>query len=374
MKLFIFFGTRPEIIRLSEIIKRVKNVKSIKLILINSMQNFDVNLNDNFFLDLKLPTPNYKFKIVKSGYSNFLSNLFNETEIIIKKENPDAVLFLGDTNTCLASIIFKKYSIPIYHIEAGNRSFDENVPEEANRKTIDHIADINFPYSERARTNLLKENIHPQYIYKIGSPLYEVINNNLKKINSSSILKKLKLSKNNFFLISIHREENITNSNNLNKILKIIDEISRIYPSKKLVFTLHPRTKKIIQKKLLNKKIIFNVPFNFSEYMKLQINSLCVISDSGSITEESSILGFKAISIRNSFERHEGLESSTIINSGLDLDSFMKILIYVINLNRKFTVDDYTIKNSSHRVINTILSTYKVVKIWKNKIIKKIDY
>lgn len=357
IKILTVLGTRPEIIRLSSTLRLLE--KYCNHILIHTGQNYDPELFKNFFSDLKIKKPNYQLDINKKGTNiNFISEMLVFVEKIIIKEKPKALIVLGDTNSCLSAYVAKRYKVPIFHIEAGNRSFDQRVPEEINRKIIDHLSDINITYSHYARENLIRENYPPDKVFKIGSPLYEVYQQNKKKIKNSKILKKLKLKKNNYFVCSIHREENIDNYNQLQKLLNFFEKFS-LKNKFKIIFSTHPRTrKKLLNSKIFNnKKIIFAKPFNYCDYMNLQINSKMVLSDSGSITEEASICNFKAINLRQTFERQEGMFSgiSGLNNFDYELfESFEKF--YSQNKGNLGKIQDYEEKNFSKIFLNLLLS------------------
>jgi len=365
LKLITIVGTRPEIIRLSEIIKKCDKYFKHKLIFTN--QNFSDNLSKVFFKDLKIRKPNYIYKIKNSSFGNFYGNVLIETEKIVKKENPDALLILGDTNSAISSLIFKRMGIPVFHLEAGNRSFDNNVPEELNRKIVDTISDFNLVYTESARLNLLLNNHEPRKVILIGSPMNEVINNNLNNINKSKILSKLKLEKNNYFLISLHREENVDHEENLKLLSETIVHLKNKY-KKKVVITNHPRFNQ--KNKLLKNKenIILTEPLGYLDYMKLQLNSFCVLSDSGTIAEESSILKFDAVCIRNSMERPEAIENGNIILCGLNKENIDNSVLLTKEISsKKFTVpNDYQIKNTSDRVVKIIQGLTFVKNHWYN--------
>ena len=358
-KVITVVGTRPEIIRLSRVIEKFD--KKFNHVLIHTNQNQNYELIQIFFEDLKLRKPNYILKKKGSTTFSFLAYSLIEVEKIILKENPDAFLVLGDTNSALTSIVAKKFKIPLFHIEAGNRCFDQNVPEEINRKILDHISDINIVYSSFARRNLIAEGIPNEKLYKLGSPLYEVLSHYTKNLDHSKTLKKYKVKKNNFFLISFHRNENISNKKNFENFCSILELINKKHNNPILVST-HPGTEiaisKIRKKNIFNKKIFFLKPFSFKEYISLQINAKLIISDSGSITEESSILNLNSISLRNTFERQEGLETSSIIISSLDIDNFEKTLNYKLSsVNKKsFAHKEYNNLDFSENVADIIIS------------------
>ena len=333
-KLITVVGTRPEIIRLSEIIKNLD--QNFDHVLVHTNQNYDKNLKDIFFRDLGLKKPNYDLKIMTPSSIKTISKILNGTDDIIKKEKPDAFFILGDTNSALSAISAKKNKVPIIHYEAGNRCFDQRVPEEVNRKIVDHISDLNLTYSEFARDNLIFEGLPKDRVFNIGSPLGEVIKKNENKIKKSNILSKLKIKKKNFFLFSFHREENVDNKERLKKFLLILDKTYEIF-KKDIIVSTHPRTHKMLHKINfdINKRIIFSKPFNFTDYIKLQKESLAVISDSGSISEEASYLSLNAISLRDTIERQEAMSEATVIMSSLDLKEFINNLNLCIRGKKK---------------------------------------
>ena len=357
-KILTVVGTRPEIIRLSRVIEKFD--KKFNHILVHTNQNQNYELNQIFFEDFNLKKPKYIFKNEMSTTFSFLANSLIEIEKIIIKEKPDGFLILGDTNSALTSIVAKKFKIPLFHIEAGNRCFDQNVPEEINRKIIDHISDINIVYSSFARRNLISEGIPNEKLYKLGSPLYEVLNYYTKNLNHSKILRKYKVKKKNFFLVSFHRNENISSEKNLANFCLILDSICKKF-NKPILISTHPGTEiaiSKIQKNKFNKNIFFLKPFSFKEYISLQINSKLIISDSGSITEESSILNLNSISLRNTFERQEGLETSSIIISSLDIDNFEKTLNYKLSspIKKSHAHKDYNNLDFSENVADLVIS------------------
>ncbi len=367
MKILTILGTRPEIIRLSAIIKKLD--KNFNHILVNTGQNFDVNLNKIFFSQFKLKKPKYNLKCRNDSATIFLSELFLKIEKVIKIERPNAILVLGDTNSSLSTIIGKKYKIPIFHIEAGNRCFDQRVPEEINRKIVDHIADINLTYSDYATQNLINEGLHKDRIIKIGSPLLEVFEENKNQIEKSDILKKLKLQKGGFILASIHREENLEDEKNLNEIFKSFIYFINKYKLP-IIFSTHPRTKKRISKikKVNSNKIIFSKPFGYFEFIKLMKNSKFILSDSGSISEETSILSLPSVNIRNVNERQESMEIGTVIMSGLKKSNIINsVEIMLKKRNRKKLVyPDYSFTDVSSTVVNILQSYthYIMSKTW----------
>ena len=331
-KILTVVGTRPEIIRLSRCISQFD--KLFKHVLVYTNQNYDPELSKIFFKDLNLKKPNYIITHTKKETFDILSKNLIEIQKIILKEKPDAFVVLGDTNSALTAYVAKRNKVPLFHIEAGNRCFDQNVPEEINRKIIDHLSDLNIVYSDFARENLIKEGISNNSIIKLGSPLFEVINFYNKKFFKQKVLKKYNLKKNQYYLVSFHREENLLNDNKINEFIKIINFLSKSQNCPVLVST-HPRLRNVLKKNIFKQKIGKNInimkPFNFSDYISLQMESKLVISDSGSIPEEASILNIKSIILRDTFERQEIFSKTSTVISNLNLDSFKKI--FQIELN-----------------------------------------
>tara|TARA_B110000438_G_C15811202_1_gene649741 strand:- start:279 stop:1409 length:1131 start_codon:yes stop_codon:yes gene_type:complete len=361
IKLMIVVGTRPELIRLSMIIIKINNSDAYECILVHTGQNYDYELNEIFFKDLKLPKPKYFLDAAGPNGIITLGKILISIDPIIDKENPDAFLILGDTNSCLCAIAAKKKQVPVFHFEAGNRCFDDRVPEEINRRIVDHISDINLTYSSISREYLLREGISPDKIIKLGSPMYEVLSNNKDQIDKSNILSKLKLSKGCYFLVSSHREENINTANFL-KLVKVLNGIALKF-NYRIIFSTHPRTKAMIENEnvILNDLIELHKPFGFIDYNKLQINAKCVLSDSGTISEESSIVNFPAINIRDAHERPEAMEEGAVIMTGLNLDRVLQALSVIdgqnIEENKKVNiVKDYDVNNVSDKVIRVITS------------------
>jgi UDP-N-acetylglucosamine 2-epimerase len=368
LKIATIIGTRPEIIRLSSTIKAID--KYLNQIIIHTGQNYDYELNEIFFKDLELRKPDFFLSVNTSSLGQVLGDTLIKIEDVFKKEMPDAVLILGDTNSSISGIIAKRMQIPIFHMEAGNRSFDMNVPEEINRRIIDHIADFNLVYTEHARRHLLSEGLPHRRIYLTGSPMREVLLNYDEQITNSNIINKLKLLPNNYFLASIHRQENVDNENSLISIINCLNRIAEVYKMPIIVST-HPRTRKRIVdlKKIKTHKLIqFLKPFGFFDYNKLQKHSKCVISDSGTISEESSILGFPAISLRQSMERPEAQDSGSIILSGYDSDIVLNSISYSIedheNYNFESIPEEYKITNTSSRVLKLIMGNTTLSNKW----------
>ena len=353
-------GTRPEIIKLSQVIKRLD--KYTNHILVHTGQNYDYELNELFFEQLDIRKPDYFLEAIKGSPSATIGDIISKVDTIIDKIKPDAFLLYGDTNSCLSVISAKKRKIPIFHMEAGNRSFDERVPEEANRRLVDHLSDINLPLSEQARANLINEGIRSERIIKTGSPMLEVLTANMDQIKSNDILVKENLNPKEYIIMSIHREENIESQRNFDDLLKSIDKITEIYNMPVIIST-HPRTRKKLDEigyQQNNKLLRFSKPYGFHEYNKLQMNAFCVISDSGSITEEASILKLPAITIRQSHERLEGMDEGTLIMSGLNKDRIIESIELVTqeqrdNVTMKI-VQDYDVDNVSTKVLKIILS------------------
>lgn len=370
-KVMTILGTRPDIIKLSMVMAELD--KNVNHILVHTGQNYDYELNEVFFNDLKVKKPDYFLNVAAKTPAETIANVIQYSDEIIEKEKPDAILIYGDTNSSLSVISAKRRQIPIFHMEAGNRCFDQRVPEEINRKIVDHLSDINMPLTEHARQYLIQEGIPANRIIKTGSCMKEIINHFKPQIDQSEILKKMELKHNDYFLISAHREENVDYLNNLNKLIESLNEIAVKY-NKRIIFSTHPRTKnrieKIKEKININKHIEFVKPFGFYDYMNLQINSICVISDSGTITEESSILGFPAITIRNAHERPEGMDEGTLIMTGLDKKIILKSIDVILNQNKlkkPKIVSDYDVESVSIKVLRVILSYTGYVNnfIWK---------
>jgi UDP-N-acetylglucosamine 2-epimerase (non-hydrolysing) len=378
-------GTRPEIIRLSRTMALLD--QHLNQVIVHTGQNYDYELNEIFWKELELRKPDHFLNVDTTSLGTAVGDIIKKTEEVLKLEKPDALLVLGDTNSCLSAYIAKRMHIPIFHMEAGNRCFDENVPEETNRKIIDHIADFNLVYTEHARRHLLSEGLPHRRIYLTGSPMKEVLDYYLPKIKSSSALKILKLKSKGYFLVSMHREENVDNPENLQKILSILNNLAEEY-KKPVIVSTHPRTRKRLEElnhsPVTNHKspatkhqlpftshqlLHFMKPFGFLDYVKLQMNALCCISDSGTISEESSILNFPAISLRQSMERPEAQDAGTIILTGFESRVVMDSIALCIqefkeNKGYKRIAEDYTIDNTSWRVLKLIMGNTKLSNIW----------
>ena len=370
-------GTRPEIIRLAAVIKLLEAHVDHKMI--HTGQNYDYELNQVFFEELELRKPDYYLGVDTSSLGHVLGETLIKVEEVFNAEQPDAVLILGDTNAAIAGIMAKRMKIPIFHMEAGNRSFDLNVPEEINRRIIDHIADFNLVYTENSRRHLLAEGLPHRYIYVTGSPMYEVLHQYMDKIRSSKILDTLKLEKNRYFIVSCHREENVDYPSNLRKILTILNRLAETYDMPVVVST-HPRTRKRIEALEgveIDSRVQFLKPFGFFDYNALQLNARCAISDSGTISEESSMLNFPAVTIRQALERPEAMDAGTIILTGLDpeivLDSARLVIDEFEQNGGKYEkiCPEYQVPNTSWRVLKLILGTARLSNRWRGIELKK---
>lgn len=371
LKILSIVGTRPEIIRLAAVIKRLEQHVDHKMI--HTGQNYDYELNQIFFEDLGLRKPDYYLNVDTSSLGHVLGETLIRVEEVFLQEQPDAVLILGDTNAAIAGIMAKRMKIPIYHMEAGNRSFDLNVPEEINRRIIDHIADFNLVYTENSRRHLLSEGLPHRHIYVTGSPMYEVLMQNIEKIRASSILQTLGLQEKEYFIVSCHREENVDFPTNLRKIITFLNAIAEKYNLPVIVST-HPRTRKRIEALTdiqIDSRIRFLKPFGFFDYNALQLNAKCAISDSGTISEESAMLNFPAITIRQALERPEAMDAGSIILTGLDPDIVLEAIELVL---AEFSYNggayahicpEYQVKNTSWRVLKLILGTAKLANHWR---------
>jgi UDP-N-acetylglucosamine 2-epimerase (non-hydrolysing) len=369
LKVMTIVGTRPEIIRLSRVMALLDEY--VNHIIVHTGQNYDYELNEVFFEDLELRKPDYFLGINAQSLGNAVGDIIRKSEEVLLKEKPDAVLVLGDTNSCLAAYMAKRMHIPVFHMEAGNRSFDFNVPEEVNRRIIDHIADFNLVYTEHARRHLISEGLQHRRIYLTGSPMYEVLHYYKQKIDESTILNFLKITKKNYFVVSTHREENVDNSANLLKIVSVLNGLATEYDLPIIVST-HPRTKKRLEELKntdIDHRVIFMKPFGFHDYNHLQMHAKCTLSDSGTISEESAILSFPAISLRQSMERPEAQDAGTIILTGLEYSVVLGAVRTVIQEhaeNDKYECipADYSINNTSFRVLKLILGNTKLSNKW----------
>ena len=373
LKVLTVVGTRPEIIRLSCTIIALDKSDAIDHVLVHTGQNYDYELNQIFFDDLGLKKPNFFLDAAGKNATETIGNILIKIDPILDREKPDAFLVLGDTNSCLCAIPAKKRKIPIFHMEAGNRCFDQRVPEETNRKIVDHISDINLTYSSIAREYLIREGLPPDRVIKTGSPMYEVLNKFFDKIKVSTVLKNLGLEKNKYFVVSSHREENITVTKNLNGLVDSLNKISEQFNLPVIVST-HPRTRDMLtkQKLKLNQKIQLLKPLGFSDYNALQMHSFAVLSDSGTISEESSILNFRALNIREAHERPEAMEETSVMMVGLNTKRIMQGLSQLKNqkvgVDRNFRlVSDYSMPNVSEKVLRILISYTDYINrvVWK---------
>lgn len=364
IKVMTIVGTRPEIIRLSEVIKACD--KYFEHILVHTGQNWDYTLNQVFFEELSLREPDYYLNSVGKYLGETIGNIIAKSYEVLEKEMPNALLILGDTNSCLAAVAAKRLKIPVFHMEAGNRCFDQNVPEEINRKIVDHISDINLPYTEHSRRYLLSEGFRKEHIYVTGSPMHEVLIKNMEKIDQSRPLEKLGLEKGKYILVSAHREENIDIEKNFFKLMNGINMIAEHY-NIPVIYSTHPRSmKKIEERNFKFNPLVKNLkPFGFFEYNKLQKNAYAVISDSGTLSEESSMLNFPGILIRTSTERPEVLDKGNMIIGGIEGEEIIQaidmIRIYFEENNRYELPVDYRDINVADKVVRIILSYYKII-------------
>ena len=356
MKVMTIVGTRPEIIKLACVIPELD--KYTEHILVHTGQNYDYELNGVFFDEMKIRKPDIFLEAAGETAAQTIASVIAKTDALFKKHRPDAVLFYGDTNSCLAVISAKRHKIPVFHMEAGNRCFDQRVPEELNRKVVDHLSDINLTLTEHARRYLIAEGIPAETIIKVGSSMKEVIAANQSNIEKSDVLKKLKLQPQKYFVLSAHREENLDNPANFKKLIASINAIADKYRLP-IIFSTHPRTQKALDKSRtkLHALVQSMKPLGFADYIKLQQSAFCVISDSGTITEESSILGFPAITIREAHERPEGMDEGTLIMSGVDSSDVLSAINTVIKQAAKsHIVPDYDADHVSQKVVRIILS------------------
>ena len=359
LKVMTVVGTRPEIIRLSAVINKLESSEAIEHILVHTGQNYDYELNEVFFNDFKLKKPDYFLESAIGNAIETIGNILIKIDKVLEEVKPDAFLVLGDTNSCLAAIAAKRKKIPIFHMEAGNRCFDQRVPEETNRKIVDHIADINLTYSDIAREYLLREGLLPDRVIKTGSPMFEVINSRLQDIEKSDILERLGLEENKYFVVSSHREENISSEKNFLSLVDSLNAVAEKYNMPIIVST-HPRTRKMIEEKNIkfNSLISLMKPLGFNDYIKLQIKSKAVLSDSGTISEESSILKFKALNLREAHERPEAMEETSVTMVGLKKERILQGLEVLETQARETLryVNDYSMPNVSEKVLRIILS------------------
>ncbi len=368
LKIMTIIGTRPEIIRLSRVMALLD--KYTNHIIVHTGQNYDYELNEIFFNELEIRKPDHFLNVDVSSLGAAVGDIMRKTEEVLHKEKPDAFLVLGDTNSCLAAYMAKRMHIPIFHMEAGNRCFDFNVPEEINRRIIDHIADFNLVYTEHARRHLIAEGLQHRRIYLTGSPMFEVLNYYKNKIESSDILQRLKLKEKEYFVVSTHREENVDNPANLQSIIHVLNTLAQEYQIPVIVST-HPRTRKrleTIEGLVLDNRIQFLKPFGFFDFVNLQKYALCTVSDSGTISEESAILSFPAISLRNSMERPEAQDAGTIVLTGFEAHNVLDSIKMVIDEHKDKKYNqipaEYQIENTSCRVLKLIMGVAKLSNNW----------
>ena len=370
LKVMTVVGTRPELIRLSRVIHRLD--ETVDHVLVHTGQNYDYSLNEVFFRDLGIREPDHMLGVDTSSLGAVLGGTLIAAERVMLEEKPDAVLVLGDTNSCIAAVMARRLRIPVYHMEAGNRCFDENVPEETNRKLVDHVADFNLVYTEHARRNLLAEGLHPRRIIKTGSPMREVLDAYRGEILESDVLERLGLTEGGYFLVSAHREENVDHPDRLRALLDCLVAVREAYALPVFVST-HPRTRKRLESLpewAEPEGITFSDPLGFHDYNRLQLSAACCLSDSGTIAEESTLLGFPAVTLRDSIERPEALDTGGIVMTGLDRDDVVAAVGVAMTAGHNrdgvgpLTPDDYLIDNSSERAVNFILSTARRHHVW----------
>ncbi len=374
LKVLTVVGTRPEIIRLARVMAKLDESDAIEHILVHTGQNYDYELNQIFFDDLGIRKPDYFLEAAGKNATETVGQILIKIDPILESENPDAFLVLGDTNSCLCAIPAKKRKIPIFHMEAGNRCFDQRVPEETNRKIVDHVSDINLTYSDIAREYLLREGMSADRVIKTGSPMFEVLNHYMHQIDASDVLTRLHLEKGKYFVVSAHREENITNEENFQGLLTSLNQIAEKYNYPVIVST-HPRTRNRLdqEKAQMHENIQFLKPLGFSDYNALQKNSFAVLSDSGTISEESSIMNFRALNIRDAHERPEAMEEASVMMVGLDPERIMQGLTQLQTQdleNRNFRqVADYSMPNVGEKVVRIILSYTSYINrvVWQKK-------
>lgn len=364
LKLMTIIGTRPEIIKLSEVIKKADVY--FDHVLVHTGQNWDYTLNDVFFNEMRVRKPNVYLESVGDNLGQTIGNIISKSYKILAKEKPDAVLILGDTNSALSAICAKRLKIPIFHMEAGNRCFDQNLPEEINRKIVDCISDINLAYTEHARRYLLSEGIRKEHVFVTGSPMPEVIKTHFKSIESSEALEQLGLEKKHYILLSAHREENVDDEENFLSLMCAVNEVAKTYQMP-VVYSMHPRSQSFIEKRgfIFHPLVRPFKPFGFFDYCRLQLDAFCVISDSGTLAEESAILGFPGVSLRTSTERPEAIDKGTLILGGIDGQNVMRSIELCVNMYENKDLgtvpDSYTDENVSVKVIKIIQSYTDIV-------------
>lgn len=372
LKVLTVVGTRPEIIRLACVLQKLDASEAIDHVLVHTGQNYDYELNEVFFEDLGLRRPDHFLNAAGANATATAGQILINIDPVLEQEKPDAFLVLGDTNSCLCAIAAKKRHIPIFHMEAGNRCFDQRVPEESNRKIVDHTSDINLTYSDIAREYLLAEGLRPDRVIKTGSPMYEVLHQYLPKVKKSTILETLGLKKGEYFVVSAHREENIASEKNFFNLVEVLNTVAAKFGFPVIV-SCHPRTRKMIEKHNVqfHEQVRLMKPMGLSDYLALQVNSKTVLSDSGTISEESSILNFRALNIREAHERPEAMEEASVMMVGLNPERVMQGLVQLqyqkIGSERNFRpVADYSMPNVSDKVVRIILSYTDYIKrvVW----------
>jgi len=367
LKVMTVLGTRPEIIRLSRVMALLD--RHVDHVLVHTGQNSDYELNEVFFENLAIRRPDYFLSVTRTSLGAMLGEVLAKSEAALNRERPDAMLVLGDTNSAYSAIIARRMQIPVYHMEAGNRCFDFNVPEEINRRIIDHISDFNLVYTEHARRNLLAEGIHPRRIYLTGSPMREVLDANRRAIDASDVLERLGLKMQRYFLVSMHRAENVDVPAHLTQLLEVVNALCERYGLPVVVST-HPRTKARLEKLRFasHGAVRFLPPFGYHDYVKLQIDAACTLSDSGTISEEASILGFPAVTMRVAMERPEAMDSGHIILTGLDPETILQSIALAMEYRdhdrRQPIAREYEVTNVSHRVLKLILGAAKLGHLW----------
>jgi UDP-N-acetylglucosamine 2-epimerase (non-hydrolysing) len=361
-KVLTFTGTRPELIRLSRVIDRLAS--TLDHVLVHTGQNWDPRLRDVFFADLGLPEPDYQFTVDSSTLARTFAGILIDAEEVIAAERPDAVLVLGDTNSCVAALMARRMGVPVYHMEAGNRCFDRNVPEETNRTLVDHLADFNLVYTEHARRNLLAEGMHPRRILLTGSPMREVLDHHRDSIADSDVLRRLGVGRGEYFVASAHRAENVDDPRRLRRLIACLQSVGDQWGLPVLMST-HPRTRKRVQELFADSEldgVTFCEPFGFFDYVRLQQDARCTLSDSGTVSEESAMLGFPAVTLRESIERPESLDAGSIIATGLEPAGVVEAVATVLAQHTGGPVGcaaEYRIEDTSLRVVNFILSTVR---------------
>jgi UDP-N-acetyl-L-fucosamine synthase len=365
MKVMTIAGTRPELIRLSRVLELLD--KHVQHVFVHTGQNYDYELNEIFFKELEIRKPDHFLDVDRSSLGRMLGSLFVKIEALLLDEKPDAILILGDTNSAMTCVMARRMRIPVFHMEAGNRSFDLNIPEEINRRIVDHTADVNIVYTEHARRNLLAEGLPPRQIYLSGSPMCEVLDYYADKIASSTVLEENKLTAKAYITASIHREENVDNKKNLASIISVLEHLNQVYKMPVLIST-HPRTRERLSRMnmgALPDGLHFHKPFGFFDYVTLQKNSFCVVSDSGTVSEEAALLNFPAVTIRNSMERPEAMDHGNVVLCGLKPDAVQRAVEAVVSISGSPEIpSEYLVKNCSVRVLRILLGTVDLLHRW----------